>query len=178
MGTIRLIKMRKILNIIFCSLILLNIISAQENAIGNIIPDLKIRLLDGSTTTIHELVNDGPLMVDFWATWCVNCKKLMKYLDQYHQDYSNDGFKVLMINTDSPRSLGKVRSYVRAQDYKFYIGMDPNKVISKKLNGMVMPTMILVDKGGEVKWRHQGYIPGEEIETKNQIEQLLRKYYD
>ena len=64
------------------------------------------------------------------------------------------------------------------EDYKFYIGMDPNKVISKKLNGMVMPTMILVDKGGEVKWRHQGYIPGEEIETKNQIEQLLRKYYD
>ena len=81
MGTIRLIKMKKILNIIFCSLILLNIISAEENAIGNIIPDLKIRLLDGSTTTIHELVKDGPLMIDFWATWCVNCKKLMKYLN-------------------------------------------------------------------------------------------------
>ena len=32
-----------------------------------------------------------------------------------------------MINTDTPRSMGKVKSYVRAQDYKFYIGMDPNK---------------------------------------------------
>ena len=160
---------------IFCFLIAFNIISADENDIGNIIPDLKIRLLDGSKTTIHELVQDGPLMIDFWATWCVNCKKLMKYLDQYHEDYSDDGFKVLMINTDTPRSLGKVKSYVRSQGYKFYIGMDPNKVISKKLNGMVMPTMILVDKGGEVKWRHQGYIAGEEIQAKNQIKQLLEK---
>ena len=167
--------MMKISKTVFCSLILINIIFAEENDIGNIIPDLKIRLLDGSSTTIHELVQDGPLMIDFWATWCVNCKKLMKYLDQYHQDYSNDGFKVLMINTDTPRSLGKVKSYVRAQDYKFYIGMDPNKVISKKLNGMVMPTMILVDKGGEVKWRHQGYITGEEIQVKDKITQLLEK---
>ena len=160
---------------IFCFLIVFNIISADENDIGNIIPDLKIRLLDGSKTTIHELVQDGPLMIDFWATWCVNCKKLMKFLDQYHEDYSDDGFKVLMINTDTPRSLGKVKSYVRSQGYKFYIGMDPNKVISKKLNGMVMPTMILVDKGGEVKWRHQGYIAGEENQAKNQIKQLLEK---
>jgi hypothetical protein len=53
--------------------------------------------------------------------------------------------------------------------------MDPNKVISAKLNGMVMPTLILVDKGGEVKWRHQGYVPGEEIEIEKQIKQLLEK---
>ena len=157
----------------FYFLFIINLIIAESADIGNTIPDLKIRLLDGTTTTIHELVDDGPLMIDFWATWCVPCKKLMRYLDQYHQDYSSDGFKVLMINTDTPRSMGKVKSYVRAQDYKFYIGMDPNKTISKKLNGMVMPTMILVDKGGEVKWRHQGYISGEEIEVNNQIKQLL-----
>ncbi len=140
---------------------------------GNRIPNLKIRMLDGSSTTIHELVEDGPLMIDFWATWCVPCKKVMKFLDQYHQEFEDEGFKVLMINTDTPRSIGKVKSYVRSQDYKFIVGMDPNKMISKKLNGMVMPTLILVDKGGEIKWRHQGYIPGEEVEIKNQIEMLI-----
>ena len=139
------------------------------------IPDLKIRMLDGSKTTIHQLVKDGPIMIDFWATWCVPCKKVMKFLDEYHQEFEEDGFKVLMINTDTPRSVGKVKSYVRAQDYQFLIGMDPNKTISRKLNGMVMPTLILVDKGGEVKWRHQGYLPGEEVEIKNQIEKLINK---
>ena len=119
------------------------------------------------------MVEDGPLMIDFWATWCVPCKKVMKYLDQYQQDYNEQGFKVLMINQDTPRSLAKVKSYVRAQDYQFYVGLDPNKTIAKKLNGMVMPTLILVDKGGKVKWRHQGYIPGEEVEINTQIKLLL-----
>ena len=141
----------------------------------NVIPDLKIRMLDGSKTTIHELVKDGPLMIDFWATWCVPCKKVMKFLNEYHQEFEEEKFKVLMINTDSPRSVSKVKSYVRSQDYKFFIGMDPNKSISKKLNGLVMPTLILVDKGGEVVWRHQGYLPGEEVEIKNQIQILVNK---
>ena len=149
------------------------ILSAENTELSSTIPDLKIKLLDGSTTTIHTLVEEGPLMIDFWATWCVPCKKVMKYLDQYHQDYNEQGFKVLMINQDTPRSLSKVKSYVIAQDYQFYVGLDPNKTIAKKLNGMVMPTLILVDKGGKVKWRHQGFIPGEEVEINNQIKLLL-----
>ena len=151
------------------------ILSAENTKLSSTIPDLKIKLLDGKTTTIHALVEDGPLMIDFWATWCVPCKKVMKYLDQYQQDYNEQGFKVLMINQDTPRSLAKVKSYVRAQDYQFYVGLDPNKTIAKKLNGMVMPTLILVDKGGEVKWRHQGYIAGEEVEINKQIKLLLEK---
>ena len=151
------------------------ILSAQDMELGSTIPDLKIKLLDGKTTTIHTMVEEGPLMIDFWATWCVPCKRVMKYLDQYHQDYEEQGFKVLMINQDTPRSLGKVKSYVVSQNYQFYVGLDPNKTIAKKLNGMVMPTLILVDKGGEVKWRHQGYIAGEEVEINNQIKLLLEK---
>ncbi|MDP6169859.1 MAG: TlpA disulfide reductase family protein [Candidatus Marinimicrobia bacterium] len=163
------------LKILLVILMTLHLIFAEDVSSGSTIPNIKIRLLDGSSTTLHELTEDGPLMIDFWATWCMPCKKVMRFLDEYHQDYSNDNFKVLMINTDSPRSLGKVRSYIRSQDYKFYVGMDPNKVISAKLNGMVMPTLILVDKGGEVKWRRQGYVPGEEVEIEKQIKQLLEK---
>ena len=157
------------------SVLFFRILLADDTELGSTIPNLKIKLLNGNTTTIHEMVEEGPLMIDFWATWCVPCKRVMKYLDQYHQDYEEQGFKVLMINQDTPRSLGKVKSYVVSQDYQFYVGLDPNKTIAKKLNGMVMPTLILVDKGGEVKWRHQGYIAGEEVEINNQIKILLEK---
>ena len=78
---------------------------ADDTELGSTIPNLKIKLLNGNTTTIHEMVEEGPLMIDFWATWCVPCKRVMKYLDQYHQDYEEQGFKVLMINQDTPRSL-------------------------------------------------------------------------
>ena len=156
-------------------ILILQLVNGKDSVSESIIPDLRIRLLDGSSTTLHQLSKDGPLMIDFWATWCVPCKKVMKYLNQYHEEYSNDNFKVLMINTDTPRSLGKVRGFIKSQDYSFNVGMDPNKVLSKKLNGMIMPTLILIDKGGAIKWRHQGYIPGEEVEIEKQIKLILGK---
>ena len=151
------------------------LIFSKETTNENMIPNLKLKMLDGSKSTIHELVKDGPIMIDFWATWCVPCKKVMKYLDQYHQDYADKGFKVLMINQDTPRSIGKVKSYIRSQNHQFLVSLDPNKALAKKLNGLVMPTLILVDKGGAIKWRHQGYVPGEEVEIQRQIENLIKE---
>jgi thiol-disulfide isomerase/thioredoxin len=159
-------------NVIYIFLLFKLIFSAEVKD-ENIIPNLKLKMLDGKKTTIHELVKDGPVMIDFWATWCVPCKKVMKHLDQYHRDYADKGFKVLMINQDTPRSIGKVKSYIRSQNHQFLVSLDPNKAIAKKLNGLVMPTLILVDKGGAIKWRHQGYVPGEEVEIQKQIENLL-----
>ena len=153
----------------------LGLIFSKETTSENIIPNLKLKMLDGSKTTIHELVKDGPIMIDFWATWCVPCKKVMKFLDEYHQEYADKGFKVLMINQDTPRSIGKVKSYIRSQNHQFLVSLDPNKALAKKLNGLVMPTLILVDKGGAIKWRHQGYVPGEEVEIQKQIEDLIKE---
>ena len=156
-------------------IIVFQFVNGENTDSGSTIPDLKVRLLNGSSITLHQLSQDGPLLIDFWATWCVPCKKVMKYLNQYHEEYAEDNFKVLMINTDTPRSLGKVRGFIKSQDYSFNVGMDPNKVLSKKLNGMIMPTLILVDKGGIIKWRHQGYVAGEELEIEKQIKQVLGK---
>ncbi|MEC8915654.1 MAG: TlpA disulfide reductase family protein [Candidatus Neomarinimicrobiota bacterium] len=141
----------------------------RESRSGRAIPDLKIKLINGKQTSIHDLLKDGPLLIDFWATWCKPCKKVMKHLDRYHQAYGNHGFKVLMINQDTPRSLGKVKSYIRSKKHTFYVGLDPNQETAKKLNGQIMPTLILVDRDGTIQWRHQGYIPGEEEEIERQI---------
>ena len=164
-----------LLKLFITFIIVSQFLNGENTDSGSTIPDLKVRLLNGTSTTLHQLSQDGPLLIDFWATWCVPCKKVMKYLNQYHEKYADDNFKVLMINTDTPRSLGKVRGFIKSQDYSFNVGMDPNKVLSKKLNGMIMPTLILVDKGGIIKWRHQGYVAGEEIKNEKQIKQVLGK---
>ena len=97
----------------------------------------------------------------------------MKHLDRYHDVYGEHGFKVLMVNQDTPRSIGKVKSYIRSQKHTFHVGLDPNQKIAKKLNGLLMPTLILVDKDGTIMWRHQGYMPGEEVEIEHQIRSIL-----
>ena len=145
----------------------------QEN-LGEI-PDFEIRLLNGKKTTIYDLLESGPVLMDFWATWCKPCKKVMKHLDTFQRDFKDQGFQVLTINQDTPRSIGKVKSYINSNKYSFLVGLDPNQQLAKKLNGQLMPNLILVDKKGKIRWRHQGYMPGEEKEIKEQIEILLSK---
>ena len=137
------------------------------------LPDLSIKLINGKQTRLSSLLEDGPILVNFWATWCAPCKKEMIFLEELHKKYSDQGFRVLAISTDSPKSMSKVKSYIRAKKHTFLVGLDPNQEVAKKMNAMVMPTVILIDKDRKVSWYHQGFIPGDENEIETQILKFL-----
>ena len=137
------------------------------------LPDLSIKLINGKQTRLSSLLEDGPILVNFWATWCAPCKKEMIFLEGFHKKYSDQGFRVLAISTDSPKSMSKVKSYIRAKKHTFLVGLDPNQEVAKKMNAMVMPTVILIDKDRKVSWYHQGFIPGDENEIETQILKFL-----
>jgi len=138
-----------------------------------ILPDLSVKLLDGKQVRLSGLLEEGPLLVDFWATWCSPCKKEMIFLEEFHQKYYEEGFRVLAISTDSPKSMSKVKSYIRAKKHTFMVGLDPNQEIAKKMNALLMPTVIILNKDRKVSWYHQGFIPGDEKEIEAQIRTVL-----
>ena len=137
------------------------------------LPDLSVRLLDGKQVRLSALLEEGPLLVSFWATWCAPCKKEMRFLEEFHQKYNENSFRVLAISTDSPKSMSKVKSYIRAKKYTFLVGIDPNQEIAKKMNALLMPTTLILNKDRKVSWYHQGFIPGDEKEIEAQIRAVL-----
>ncbi len=137
------------------------------------LPDLSVRLLDGKQVRLSTLLEEGPLLVSFWATWCAPCKKEMIFLEEFHQKYNENSFRVLAISTDSPKSMSKVKSYIRAKKHTFLVGIDPNQEIAKKMNALLMPTTMILNKDRKVSWYHQGFIPGDEKEIEAQIRAVL-----
>ena len=137
------------------------------------LPDLSVKLLDGKQVRLSALLEEGPLLVSFWATWCAPCKKEMIFLEEFHQKYNENSFRVLAISTDSPKSMSKVKSYIRAKKYTFLVGIDPNQDIAKKMNALLMPTTLILNKDRKVSWYHQGFIPGDEKEIEAQIRAVL-----
>ena len=138
------------------------------------VPNVRLKMLNGSHAKLYDYLKDGPMIVDFWATWCEPCKKQMHHLNKFHQHFGDAGFKVLTINTDTPKSMGKVKSYIRSKKFKFMVAVDPNGQVMKKLKAQLMPTTIFVNKDGSVLYRHQGYYPGDE----EKILKHITDYFD
>ena len=139
----------------------------------NVSPNLKLTKLNGRTITLSEYLKKGPVLINFWATWCSPCKKEMVYLDKFERKYKDEGLSILSISVDSQKSLSHVRSYIRANDYIYDVFLDPNRQVFKKLNGNLMPTNVLIDTEGKVLWRHYGYIPGDEENMDLQLRSAL-----
>ena len=155
---------KKIKITIFLSVFLVSFGASQEK-----VPNLRLKMLNGKYAKLHDFLKDGPMVIDFWATWCEPCKKQMKYLNEFHNYFSDTGFKVLTVNTDTPKSTSKVKSYVRSKKLDFFVAVDPNNQVMKKMRVKLMPTTILVDKDASIIYRHQGYLPGDESDILKHI---------
>ena len=135
----------------------------------------KFNRIDGTKISLDKYLSQGPVLINFWATWCGPCKKEMIHLDRLSKKYKNNGLNILSISIDTQRSLSEVKRYVRSKRYNFDVFIDPNQQIFKKLNGNIMPTNILIDKNGVIFWMHYGYIPGDEVTMESKILEVLNQ---
>ena len=121
------------------------------------------------STNLYQLVKDGPVLINFWALWCSPCLKELPHLNDLHKKYQNKGFKVLAINVDTDRSKSEIRSYIKRNSLEMLISIEPDLNSFKKLNGKAMPYTLIVNSSNNVIYKHNGYVPGDEIILDNKI---------
>ena len=141
--------------------------------IENKLPQMSLKMLNGKPTDVSSFLEDGPILIAFWATWCAPCVKEMKYLDKFNKKYAESGLQVISINTDTPRSLSKVKSFVKSRKYSFNVLLDPKSEYIRKAGGNILPYVLLVNKDGTIFKRHMGYNPGDEITLEKEILEMI-----
>ena len=145
------------------------------NISGDKLPDASMPDLNNKTVKLSELRQRGPLVLDFWATWCMPCIKAMPELEKLHQKYKDRGLQVIGINEDASRNQAKVKPFVEKLKVTFPILLDRDNAYMDKLKVQALPTTLLVAPDGEIVWRHSGFSPKTMKELEAKIATLLSK---
>ncbi len=135
--------------------------------------DFSLEDLNGEIRALSEFLGKGPVLLDFWATWCVPCKTEMPYLQAIYEKYSDKGFTLLAISEDTPRSQSRVKPFIMSKRFTFPVLLDPNGDVLKRYQGNTLPFQALLDSKGRIIEVHQGYTPGDEKILESKIAELL-----
>ena len=113
------------------------------------------------------------VMVNFWATWCGPCQQEMPLLDQMYKKYKPAGFTLIGVNVD--KEAPPVKDLLARTPVSFPVLLDPANEVSKAYHVDEMPSTVIVDRKGQIRYIHRGYKPGDENEYQDRIRQLIRE---
>ena len=68
--------------------------------------DRKIHVLNFEAFEPHlHTYNDTTYIINFWASWCIPCRKEMPDLEQISKDYNNQKVKLILVSLDFPNDM-------------------------------------------------------------------------
>ena len=59
----------------------------SDAIIGKKIKNSRMKMLNGTNAKLHDFKNNGPLIINFWTTWCMVCNNQNEYLNQINDHY-------------------------------------------------------------------------------------------
>lgn len=137
-------------------------------------PGFTLKDLAGHTVVLDSLLGKGPIVVDFWAVWCVNCDEQLDLMQGLYEELKDRGLLVLAISQDGPRSLSRVRNMVKSHGWTFPVLLDPDRRVGRAFKVFGLPTTYVLDPEGNIIYRRMGFLPAEAEEIHKLVQPYLR----
>jgi thiol-disulfide isomerase/thioredoxin len=135
-------------------------------ATAQVVPNIKLSTLNGESFDSQQLnqITAKPVVLLFWATWCVPCLNELTAINDSLDDWKNETkFDLYAISEDDSRTTKRVPALVNGKGWKFNVLLDNNQDFKRELNFSNIPYTIVL-KNGKIIYRHAGYVAGNENE--------------
>lgn len=135
-------------------------------------PNFTLKSLGGKNLKLSEMAGNV-VLINFWASWCGPCREEMPLLNAMHNKYEPLGFTVLGVNVEEQAE--NARGFLKDFPVDFPILLDDRNQVSKLYNVVAMPTTVVVDRDGNMRYLHKGYKSGDEKKYQEMIKKLVRE---
>ena len=112
------------------------------------------------------------IYLDFWASWCKPCRKSFPWMNKLQNQFSKQDFTIISVNLDAQRKLAD--KFLQENPADFAVIYDPKGKIASHFQIKGMPSSVLFDRQGNIKYAHAGFftkkIPAYEKEIRQLIE--------
>jgi len=145
---------------------------AADNSVGATAPGFTLKSNRGENVRLAEQ-RGQVVMLNFWASWCAPCRKEMPLLDELYQRYQSAGFVLYGVNVEPDASAGD--KLIKDLQVSFPVLYDSDSIASKAYGVNAMPTTVVIDRDGVIRYINRGYRSGDEEKYREQIKELIRQ---
>jgi peroxiredoxin len=136
-------------------------------------PDFTLTSLEGATTTLSDY-KGKVVLLNFWATWCLPCRKEMPGMQTLFQRYQKQGLAVLAVSADQG-NISDVRSFVKDLGLGFPVLSKSSAELRNTYEVVGLPMSYLIGRDGKISARIIGARAWDSPEAFDLIEYLLKQ---
>ncbi len=160
----------------FAALLLIAACHQQETVVkpsGPPMPAYKAQWLDGRPFDIAG-EKGNVVLLNVWATWCGPCRFEIPELQKLHAKYASRGFKVIGVSVDEG-GAADVKPFVADEKIAYPIVVDPDGNLATIFKTSVIPTSVIVDRSGNIVWKHFGIVDMRDAAMTTALESALAR---
>jgi thiol-disulfide isomerase/thioredoxin len=107
------------------------------------------------------------VVLDFWASWCVPCRRSFPWLNAMHAKYSGQGLVIIGVNVDNDPD--DAAAFLEDYPAEFQIHYDVGAVLARQYDIQGMPSSVVIGRDGEIEETHIGF----KVKRQNEYEAVL-----
>lgn len=139
---------------------------------GNMAPDFTLMQPDGKKLKLSEM-RGKYVLIDFWASWCVPCRKAIPHLKEVYAKYRSKGLEIISLSADQNQEAWKKALEQEKMPWLQVADEFPEKfapsVVGSRYEVKFLPFYVLLDKSGKIL-----VYSGTEKEAEDKLESLLK----
>jgi thiol-disulfide isomerase/thioredoxin len=119
----------------------------QSASNTQVAPAFSLDRLDGGKVSLADYKGKKAVIVDFWTTWCPNCRRDIPHQNEWYKKYK-DHVEVIGINMQEEPSV--VKAYIEKMGIVYPIALDPSADTTHAYNANYTNYHVLIDTQGNI----------------------------